>query len=87
MVSLWNALWALSISIDTTREEVEVIVKFVVALKVKVKGSSPEFGIMVRADCPRKATNRHKPSQVVTALPPVLRGQPGLNPGSNDGTT
>jgi hypothetical protein len=28
-----------------------------------------------------------KPSLVVTALLPVLRGQPGRNPGNNDGTT
>jgi hypothetical protein len=33
------------------------------------------------------AGGRRKPSLVVSSLTPVLRGQPGRNPGDNDGTT
>jgi hypothetical protein len=35
----------------------------------------------------RQVPYQRSPAQVVTTLPPVLRGQPGRNPGGNDGTT
>jgi hypothetical protein len=34
-----------------------------------------------------QADERRSPALVVTALTPMLRGQPGRNPGDNDGTT
>jgi hypothetical protein len=37
--------------------------------------------------CLAKLPNRRSPVLVVAALLPVLRGQPGRNPGGNDGTT